>query len=93
MSYKQFVMRQLATDLMSKTPPEDNAALGFLGLSPTYWKELQLPPEIIKVTVADEWEERVDVLGRSFLGLTLACARCHDHKTDPVSTKDYYALA
>jgi len=93
MSYKQFVMRQLATDLMSETPPEDNAALGFLGLSPTYWKELQLPPEIIKVTVADEWEERIDALGRSFLGLTLACARCHDHKSDPVSTKDYYALA
>ncbi len=93
MSYKQFVMRQLATDLMRETPPEDNAALGFLGLSPTYWKELQLPPELIKVTVADEWEERIDALGRSFLGLTLACARCHDHKSDPVSTKDYYALA
>ncbi|MDF1741746.1 MAG: DUF1553 domain-containing protein, partial [Verrucomicrobiales bacterium] len=71
----------------------DSVALGFLGLSPTYWKELQLPPEIIKTTVADEWEERVDVLGRTFLGLTLACARCHDHKSDPVSAADYYALA
>jgi len=91
--YTQFVMRQLATDLMPETPPKDNAALGFLGLSPTYWKELQLPPEIIKTTVADEWEERIDALGRTFLGLTLACARCHDHKFDPISTKDYYALA
>ena len=93
MPYNDFVKRQLATDLIEQTPPEDNAALGFLGLSPTYWKELQLPPEIIKTTVADEWEERVDALGRTFLGLTLACARCHDHKSDPVSIEDYYALA
>lgn len=93
MPYPEFVKRQLATDMMPETGPEDSVALGFLGLSPTYWKELQLPPEIIKTTVADEWEERVDVLGRTFLGLTLACARCHDHKTDPVSAADYYALA
>ncbi len=91
--YDQFVIRQLATDLLPETPPEDNAALGFLGLSPAYWKELQLPPEIIKTTVADEWEEHIDALGRTFLGLTLACARCHDHKSDPVSTADYYAIA
>lgn len=93
MPYPEFVKRQLATDLMPETGPEDSVALGFLGLSPTYWKELQLPPEIIKTTVADEWEERVDVLGRTFLGLTLACARCHDHKSDPVTAADYYALA
>lgn len=68
-------------------------SLGFLGLSPTYFKELQLPPEIIKATVADEWEEHVDAVGRTFLGLTLACARCHDHKSDPVTAADYYALA
>lgn len=93
MPYDDFVRRQLATDLIAETDYKDNAALGFLGLSPTYWKELQLPPEIIKTTVADEWEERVDALGRTFLGLTLACARCHDHKTDPITTQDYYALA
>jgi len=91
--YPEFIKRQLAADLMPEVPPEENAALGFLGLSPTYWKELQLPPEIIKTTVADEWEERVDTLGRTFLGLTVACARCHDHKSDPISTADYYALA
>ncbi len=93
MPYPEFVKRQLAADLMPGTKPEDAVALGFLGLSPTYWKELQLPPEIIKTTVADEWEERVDALGRTFLGLTLACARCHDHKTDPISAADYYAIA
>lgn len=91
--YNEFVRRQLATDMMPETGPEDLAALGFLGLSPTYWKELQLPCEIIKVIVADEWEERIDAISRTFLGLTVACARCHDHKFDPISTEDYYALA
>ena len=93
MPYDEFVKRQLANDLMPGSDPKDNAALGFLGLSPTYWKELQLPPEIIKGTVADEWEERVDALGRTFLGLTVGCARCHDHKTDPITNEDYYAIA
>lgn len=91
--YDDFVHRQLATDLMPETGPEDLPALGFLGLSPSYWKELKLPAEIIKVIVADEWEERVDAVSRTFLGLTVACARCHDHKFDPISSEDYYALA
>jgi hypothetical protein len=91
--YDEFVKRQLAVDLMPGRPPEERHALGFLGLSPTYFKELKLPPEIIKGTVADEWEEHVDAIGRTFLGLTLACARCHDHKSDPITNQDYYALA
>ncbi len=93
MPYDDFVQRQLATDMMAQTGPADLPALGFLGLSPSYWKELKLPCEIIKVIVADEWEERVDAVSRTFLGLTVACARCHDHKFDPISTEDYYALA
>ncbi len=93
MPYDRFVVRQLATDFLSECGPKDRVALGFIGLSPTYFKELQLPPEIIKTTVADEWEEHVDAIGRTFLGLTLACARCHDHKSDPITAQDYYALA
>ena len=93
MPYDRFVVRQLATDYLPECGPQDRVALGFIGLSPTYFKELQLPPEIIKTTVADEWEEHVDAVGRTFLGLTLACARCHDHKSDPVTAQDYYALA
>lgn len=93
MAYPKFVKRQLATDMMAETSPQDLSALGLLGLSPEYWKELQLSPELIKKIVAEEWEERVDLVGRSFLGLTLACARCHDHKFDPITTEDYYALA
>ena len=93
MPYDRFVVRQLATDFLPECGPQDRVALGFIGLSPTYFKELQLPPEIIKTTVADEWEEHVDAIGRTFLGLTLACARCHDHKSDPITAQDYYALA
>ncbi len=93
MPYDDFIHRQLATDLMRRTGPEDLPALGFLSLSPEYWKELKLPSELIKVIVADEWEERVDAVSRTFLGLTVACARCHDHKFDPISADDYYGLA
>lgn len=93
MPYPDFVKRQLATDLMPETGPHDMPALGFLGLSPTYWKELKLQRSLIQTVVAEEWEERMDALGRTFLGLTLACARCHDHKFDPILQEDYYAVA
>jgi hypothetical protein len=93
MPYDDFVRRQLAVDQMPGSQPADLAALGFLGLSPEYFKELKLAPPIIKAIVADEWEERIDALGRTFLGLSLACARCHDHKFDPIGADDYYALA
>ncbi|MCA9205753.1 MAG: DUF1549 domain-containing protein, partial [Planctomycetales bacterium] len=59
MPYDEFVRRQLATDLMPHTGPEDYPALGFLGLSPTYWKELKLAPDVIATVVAEEWEERI----------------------------------
>ena len=91
--YDQFVMRQLAADLMPGVEPKERAALGFLGGSPDYWKELQLDVDVITSIVADEWEEKIDAVSSTFLGLTIACARCHDHKFDPISTKDYYALA
>lgn len=91
--YDKFVHQQLANDLLPDGKPADMAALGYLGLSPTYWKELKLDKSVIKTIVADEWDEKIDAVGRTFLGLTLACARCHDHKFDPISQEDYYALA
>jgi hypothetical protein len=91
--YDDFVRQQLAADLLPGATPADNAALGYLGLSPTYWKELKLDHTVIKQVVAEEWEERIEAVGATFLGLTLACARCHDHKFDPLTTQDYYALA
>ncbi len=91
--FDQFVRLQLAADLLPDVAPRDLAALGFLGLSPTYWKELKLAPVVIEQIVADEWDERIDAVSRTFLGLTVSCARCHDHKFDPISTEDYYGLA
>jgi len=91
--YDRFVQLQLAADLMPDTPLQDLAALGFVGLSPTYWKELRLAPSVIEQIVADEWDERIDAVSRTFLGLTVSCARCHDHKFDPISAEDYYGLA
>ena len=91
--YNDFIRKQLAADLLPGFEPPEAAALGFLGLSPTYWKELKLDHKVIKQVVAEEWEERIDAIGGTFLGLTIACARCHDHKFDPLTTLDYYALA
>ena len=63
------------------------AALGFLGLGPQYYNRGRLEVK------AEEWEDSVDVVSRGFMALTVACARCHDHKYDPISTADYHAFA
>jgi mono/diheme cytochrome c family protein len=86
--YGQFVKMQLAGDLMSKHPTaEDLKATGFLGGAPWIWDQAE-PLQ----GRADERNERIDAVTRGFLGLTVACARCHDHKYDPILAKDYYAL-
>lgn len=91
--YDEFIVRQLATDFLPETGPEDHAALGFQGLAPSYHKEVALAQLVLENRYADEWEDRVDAIGRGLMGLTLACARCHDHKYDPITVEDYYALA
>lgn len=91
--YDEFIVRQLATDFLPETGSEDHAALGFQGLAPSYHKEVALAKLVLENRYADEWEDRVDAIGRGLLGLTLACARCHDHKYDPVTVEDYYSLA
>jgi hypothetical protein len=83
----EFVQRQLATDLMDPEDETHLAALGFIGLGPKYYR--RNAPEVM----ADEWEDRVDVVTRGLLGLTVACARCHDHKYDPIPATDYYRIA
>ena len=93
LAYDQFVKYQFASDTQPEAGPEDLRALGMLGLSPTYWKEPRLAPVVLEAVIAEEWEERIDMVGRTFLGMSLACARCHDHKFDPISQRDYYALA
>ena len=87
--YDQFVKAQLAGDLLDeKVRYKYLPATGFLGLGPWYFDN-----GAVEVTRADERHDRVDVVSRGFLGLTVACARCHDHKYDPIPQTDYYALA
>jgi hypothetical protein len=87
MPYDRFVRLQLAADLIEPDDRSNEAALGFLGLGPKYFGRKDV------AVMADEWEDRVDTVGRGLLGLTVACARCHDHKYDPIPTEDYYGLA
>ena len=87
LSYDDFIKQQLAADFLFPEDKVRHVALGFIGLGPKYYRRND--PRVM----ADEWEDRVDVVSRGLLGLTVACARCHDHKFDPIETEDYYALA
>ena len=85
--YDDFIRLQLAADKIDGVEEKDFAALGFLGLGPQYYNRGRLEVK------AEEWEDSVDVVSRGFMALTVACARCHDHKYDPISTADYHAFA
>jgi hypothetical protein len=89
MPYDLFVKSQIAGDLLdAKIRHKTLPGTGFIGLGPWYYDNGST-----EVTRADERHDRVDVVSRGFLGLTVACARCHDHKYDPIPQTDYYALA
>jgi hypothetical protein len=89
MPYGDFIRAQLAGDLLSE-PQRDKAVAGtaIMGQGPWWWDQAE-PVQ----GRADERNERIDMVTRGMLGLTVACARCHDHKYDPISQKDYYSLA
>ncbi len=91
--YDRFIRMQFAADLLPGFEPSDMRALGYLGSAPIYHKDRRLSKEVIETIASDDWDERVDAVSRGLLGLTVACARCHDHKFDPITTKDYYAMA
>src|ERR1700730_604026 len=89
LSYDKFVRLQLAGDLTGEQNLKDVLpATGFLGGGPWLWDQAE-PVQ----GRADERNERIDAVSRGLLGLTVACARCHNHKYDPISQHDYYALA
>ena len=79
--YDQFILQQLAADLLCSQPDDPSlAALGFLTVGRKFNnRHLDI-------------DDQIDVVGRGLLGLTVACARCHDHKYDPIPTEDYYSL-
>ena len=86
--YPQFVQEQLAGDLMKADNPDQKRerliATGYLALAKRFENKSVMYHLML--------EDVIDNLGQTFLGLTLACARCHDHKFDPVPTADYYSL-
>lgn len=91
--YDEFIRHQIAGDLLQPTDParidaDALVATGMLAIADF------VPGDVDKQQmIADYVNDQIDVVGRAFLGLTLACARCHDHKFDPITTEDYYALA
>lgn len=90
--YDQFVREQIAGDLLpasdAATRNERLTATGFLSLGPKVLAEPDKPKLVMDIV-----DEQIEVTSKAFLGLTVACARCHNHKFDPIPTKDYYALA
>ena len=99
-TFDRFVLEQLAGDLLARDPatgqdPEDEqsylallSAPGFLSIGP--WFADCADPNSLRMDIIDE---QLDTLGRAFMGMTIGCARCHDHKFDPIPTRDYYSLA
>ncbi len=91
-SFYEFIREQIAGDLMPAKTPEQRRnqmiASSFLALGPKMLTERD--KEKLHLDTVDE---QIDTIGRAFLGLTVGCARCHDHKFDPFSQQDYYALA
>lgn len=91
--FDRFIQEQIAGDLLPALPNEEAEfdrvlATGYLSLGPKMLAE----DDPVKQEL-DIIDEQVDTLGKTFLGMTLGCARCHDHKFDPISIADYYSLA
>ena len=90
--YDQFVTHQIAGDLVPTPDADERArritATGFLVIGPKMLAEDD--PQKMEMDIVDE---QLDTLGKTFLGMTFGCARCHDHKFDPISTADYYGMA
>ncbi|MCA8992587.1 MAG: PSD1 domain-containing protein [Planctomycetaceae bacterium] len=80
--YNRFLIEQIAADQLGLSENDPNlAAMGFLTVGPRF---LNREPDII--------DDRIDLVTRGLMGMTAGCARCHDHKYDPVPTQDYYSL-
>lgn len=91
--YDRFVMQQIAGDLLAAKHPDEYGPDGIVATTMYVlgnWPGGDADREKMMTDIVDD---QVDVTSRAFLGVTLACARCHDHKFDPFSQKDYYSLA
>src|SRR5687768_4819561 len=90
MPYDQFIKAQLAGDLLtakSEAEKKENViATGYIANARRFGSRVSDYPQHLTI------EDTIDNLGRTFLGLSVSCARCHDHKFDPIPTRDYYGL-
>ncbi len=93
MRYDTFVRLQLAGDLVPGPAADYGERLGGLGFQGLGQRFSGNAVGMVKKKAADELDDRVDTVTRSLLGLTVSCARCHDHKFDPIPQIDYFALA
>lgn len=88
----RMITEMIAGDILPYTSASQRrrqvTATGFLALGPTNYEEQD--KGMLRMDIVDE---QLEAIGRSFLGMTLGCARCHDHKFDPIPTRDYYAMA
>jgi mono/diheme cytochrome c family protein len=93
--YDQLAMEHVAGDLMPKPRrnPTDGSNESIVGTAFWWMGEGKHSPVDVRQEQADRMDNQIDVFGKAFLGQTLACARCHDHKFDPIRSRDYYAMA
>ena len=92
MPYDEFARQQIAGDALHPNDVRAAAAAGFLVAGP-HNTTLPANAKMRMAMVQDEMEDLLGSIGQTFLGLTINCARCHDHKFDPISQKEYYQLA
>ncbi|HYT91692.1 MAG TPA: PSD1 and planctomycete cytochrome C domain-containing protein [Gemmataceae bacterium] len=93
--YPQFVLEHVAGDLLTKPRLHPTEGFNESILGTGFWflgEQVHSPVDTCQ-DKADRFDNMLDVMSKTFLGLTVACARCHDHKFDAISTKDYYALS
>ena len=86
--FNRFIQEQLAGDLLPDAGDNEAIATGFLAIGPKLLNEGNR-----EAFVMDLVDDQIDVTTRAFMGLTVSCARCHDHKFDPIPTAEYYSMA
>lgn len=88
MPFDRFLIEQIAGDLVPYANKDTHTATGFLALGAKVLAE----PDVEKLMM-DTIDEQLDTIGKAFMGITMGCARCHDHKFDPIQQADYYRMA
>jgi hypothetical protein len=90
--WARFVAEQLAGDEVDGADEQSLIATGFCRNGPSNDDNMGKTPEALAQYRADQLDDVISTTGAVFLGITIGCARCHNHKTEPISTKDYYSL-